>query len=463
MESVEFNVDNKICGAIIKTKKDPVIDEGDLVDCGEQDNSPLFSSDENSKVSVIDSYSRWINNETEQLYYPQYLNSSILWFNSDTPVKAGDDLLAAAFMTVLPGYAISSSTVVKVNGVAAITGYGYFGNFLVAGVEVEHDYVFDSFTWTGNETEGYTSAVANYKCRNNNETQAYTRGASLSDPVVVDPTATANGKTTYTATISAQNALDNQQRSEDKDAKETVLVSFVLDDQEIDQQIVDKNAKVEEPDVQIPALYNLDGWYENDSYNTKWEFDSDTVSEYTVLYARTVKKNTVIYYLNDGVAVSNPPQYELIFGESLLTYSQLGFNRDGYTVSGKWNTMPDGSGIEIADGGEVSEEQVEDILDANNRTLPLYAQYDEEKWITLDLNGGEWEGASGIVKVRQKEGSVFTLPKATRAGHTLLYWEGSKYYAGDEYEVDENHTFKAVWQKNQDSGSSYRLPKTGVE
>lgn len=73
--------------------------------------------------------------------------------------------------------------------------------------------------------------------------------------------------------------------------------------------------------------------------------------------------------------------------------------------------------------------------------------------LTFDLNGGEWDGATGIVKWEGIiEGAVIEMPAPKRAGYKFEYWEGSKYYAGQEYTVTEDHTFKAVW--TADSGTS---------
>lgn len=80
---------------------------------------------------------------------------------------------------------------------------------------------------------------------------------------------------------------------------------------------------------------------------------------------------------------------------------------------------------------------------------PVQARYT----LTFDLNGGEWDGATGIVKWEGiVEGAIIEMPTPKRAGYKFEYWEGSKYYAGQEYTVTEDHTFKAVW--TADNGTS---------
>ena len=62
-------------------------------------------------------------------------------------------------------------------------------------------------------------------------------------------------------------------------------------------------------------------------------------------------------------------------------------------------------------------------------------------------------------------GTVITLPAPTRDGYIFDYWQGSKYYAGDKYTVNGDHTFKAVWKTgaggNGKGGSSKGGTKTG--
>lgn len=45
-----------------------------------------------------------------------------------------------------------------------------------------------------------------------------------------------------------------------------------------------------------------------------------------------------------------------------------------------------------------------------------------------------------------------------------MYWEGSKYFPGQEYKVTEAHTFTAVYEKIKDSSSTNQhiVPKTGI-
>ena len=74
-----------------------------------------------------------------------------------------------------------------------------FDNFEVLD-PIGHDWEFKDFTWTGNETDGYEMAVANYVCEND-PSHKMTANAEITEEVI-DPTCTEEGKTVYTATIS---------------------------------------------------------------------------------------------------------------------------------------------------------------------------------------------------------------------------------------------------------------------
>ena len=87
---------------------------------------------------------------------------------------------------------------------------------------IGHKWKFDGFTWTGNETDGYEMAVANYVCEND-PSHKMTANAEISEEVI-EPTCKDKGKTVYTASISKADSPDEAEYSESKDAKETETV-----------------------------------------------------------------------------------------------------------------------------------------------------------------------------------------------------------------------------------------------
>ena len=83
-----------------------------------------------------------------------------------------------------------------------------------------HDWQFDGFTWTGNETDGYTAAAADYVCKDNSKHVKTVTEVALTSKAV-EPTCTAGGKTVYTAEVTSANSLDGKEHSESKDGKPT--------------------------------------------------------------------------------------------------------------------------------------------------------------------------------------------------------------------------------------------------
>ncbi len=72
--------------------------------------------------------------------------------------------------------------------------------------------------------------------------------------------------------------------------------------------------------------------------------------------------------------------------------------------------------------------------------------------ITIDPDGGNWNGSTDPIVYNAKIGEYITLPDApTKEGYTFKYWKGSKYMPGDRYKVEGEHKFTAVWEKNATS------------
>lgn len=74
--------------------------------------------------------------------------------------------------------------------------------------------------------------------------------------------------------------------------------------------------------------------------------------------------------------------------------------------------------------------------------------------LAFDLGGGTIDGKTSLV-IEASVGDVITIPEApVRDGYTFQYWQGSKYYPGDKYTVEGDHTFTAVWEKKSDSSGN---------
>ena len=77
----------------------------------------------------------------------------------------------------------------------------------------------------------------------------------------------------------------------------------------------------------------------------------------------------------------------------------------------------------------------------------------EQFTITFDLNGGTLNGKTGRITESYNSGSRIIMPEPSRAGYTFDYWKGSRYNAGQEYKVTEDHLFVAQWKKSTTTGT----------
>ncbi len=87
-------------------------------------------------------------------------------------------------------------------------------------------------------------------------------------------------------------------------------------------------------------------------------------------------------------------------------------------------------------------------------TLTIEALPAKKGTLTFDLGGGTIDGKTSLT-IEANVGDVITIPEApVRDGYAFKYWKGSEYYPGDEYTVEGDHAFTAVWEKKSDGGGS---------
>ncbi|MBP3879291.1 MAG: InlB B-repeat-containing protein [Lachnospiraceae bacterium] len=71
--------------------------------------------------------------------------------------------------------------------------------------------------------------------------------------------------------------------------------------------------------------------------------------------------------------------------------------------------------------------------------------------LTFDPAGGTLNGKTSPYTMTADYDSTVNLADApTRDGYRFLYWKGSEYQAGASYTVKGDHTFTAVWEKEED-------------
>ena len=88
-------------------------------------------------------------------------------------------------------------------------------------------------------------------------------------------------------------------------------------------QSVQYGERAERPDVDNPINKTLDGWYKNSNFTGSWDFDNDTVTSNTSLYARWLDAGFVVrYYLGTGSGDSSGkiPQFGTPEGQPYLEH-----------------------------------------------------------------------------------------------------------------------------------------------
>lgn len=115
--------------------------------------------------------------------------------------------------------------------------------------------------------------------------------------------------------------------------------------------------------------YTLEGWYTSKGAGTKWNFDSNVVTENRTLYAHwTANQYTVTFDKNaddaEGTMTAQPFTYD-----QSQNLTQNAFTRPGYTFAG-WNTKANGSGHPYAD-----QAAVKNLSATDGSSITLYAQW----------------------------------------------------------------------------------------
>jgi len=116
-------------------------------------------------------------------------------------------------------------------------------------------------------------------------------------------------------------------------------VTFVSNsgDPQPESQVISKDGQVTEPPVMNKTGCGFGGWYKDAAFANEWNFDTDTVTQDTTLYAKwDTNYNTVSFEANGGSP--EPDQQNIAYGSKAVAPPAM--SRDGYTFAG-WYTEPE--------------------------------------------------------------------------------------------------------------------------
>ncbi|WP_159635838.1 InlB B-repeat-containing protein [Erysipelothrix anatis] len=187
-------------------------------------------------------------------------------------------------------------------------------------------------------------------------------------------------------------------------------------------------AKVVKPSDPTRSGFTFAGWYTSPTFETLWDFDTDTVQNTMTLYAKwhqnpIVNTFDVTFESNGGTAVA--PQPDLAAGAKVVKPSDP--TRSGFTFAG-WYTSP----------------TFETLWDFNTdtvqNTMTLYAKWHQNPIVnTFDVTFESNGGTAVTPQLDLEAGAKVVKPNdPTRSGFTFVGW----------YTIP---TFETLWDFNTDT------------
>ncbi|MBP3577015.1 MAG: InlB B-repeat-containing protein, partial [Lachnospiraceae bacterium] len=165
------------------------------------------------------------------------------------------------------------------------------------------------------------------------------------------------------------------------------------------------------------------GYSLNCSVSDAW-IKSNT-PEIHLYMVRPVKSVTVTFHKNDGSGNTYSEKYTYNAGEQnfgmYLSATAAGFvkwTRTGYAGISGWATSSTAKEKQynICSGVQNS------WIDKNCPKIDLYAVWSGAVEITVNPNGGIWNGSSQVMQYTRERGEVLELPYPTRTGYTFVGW-----------------------------------------
>lgn len=221
-------------------------------------------------------------------------------------------------------------------------------------------------------------------------------------------------------------------------------------------QYVPSGNLAKRPDSPTAEGYTFDGWYKDKECTTPWNFDSDTVTASTTLYAKWTANNYSISFDGNGNTSGNiPAAQNAVYDQDIQLSGKGDLAKNGYTFAG-WNTEADGTGSTFKEG-----ETVKNLTGTQGGNVTLYAIWNANNY-TIHFDGnGNTSGQAGADLTAAIDRQVQLSGKGNleKIGYTFAGWNtkadgtGTTYKEGDfvqnlTTDATGKVTLYAIWTKN---------------
>ena len=302
-----------------------------------------------------------------------------------------------------------------------------------------------NLAWSTTPGQATWSAVTN---ASGYTVQLYKDGSAQGDPVTASGTShnfqiTQAGSYTFTVTATGSGAYSDSSASSRSAALYTVSFDTNGGTGTISMQLVPNGGTATEPTAAPTKTgHKFNGWYNDSGLNTAWNFESDTVTAATTLYAKwTPLQYQVTLNPNGGTINSgNVTGYTYGVGATLPTAENMTYT--GHDFKG-WYESSDFSGSQVT---TIS------TTDIGDKTY--YAKWEASTYkVTLNTNGGSINDGYNVTEYTYGVGA--TLPTAenmTYTGHRFGGWYDNAELTGEAVTAISaadtgEKTYYAKWTK----------------
>ena len=192
----------------------------------------------------------------------------------------------------------------------------------------------------------------------------------------------------------------------------------------------DYGTSISAPTDPVKENYTFDGWYEDQEFNTLFDFTNATLTGNITLYAKWSASSYEIEF------VSNHQNAEGSMSRLAMTYdTPKKLTANSYTLVGytfnSWNTKADGTGDSYDD-----EEEVNNL--ASSGTISLYAQWSPNTYeIEFIGNHQDVQGSMSKLTMTYDTSKNLTTNSYTLTGYTFDSWNTKADGSGNSYHNED--------------------------